>query len=177
MGRMSLRVLFSVASVMCATGLLLGCEEKKEAPAPTSGSSASASSSSAIAASAPSAPSAPIVSAPAPSTPPESIAAQHVLVAWKGAKNAPPSVTRSKADAKKRADEVFAKAKGGADFTALVTEYTDDEGTKGRQGNLGKFTKAKMTPAFADAAFSLKVDEISAPVETAFGYHVIKRNQ
>ncbi len=175
MGLMSARTVFasSVAFVMCAS-LVFACDEKKEAaPAPPATTSAPS-------AKPDDAPENASASAAAPSTPPappEAIAAQHVLVAWKGAKNAPASVTRSKADAKKRADEVAAKAKSGADFTALVAEYTDDEATKSRQGNLGKFTKAKMTPAFADAAFALKVDEVSAPVETAFGYHVIKRNQ
>lgn len=149
--------------------LVVACEEKTAAPTPAPS-----------AASAPAASVAPVVasSSPIPAAPPEQIAAQHVLVAWKGAKNAPASITRSKADAKKRADDVAAKAKAkGADFSALVAEYTDDEGTKGRQGSLGKFAKSKMTPAFADAAFALAVDEVSAPVETPFGYHVIKRNQ
>jgi hypothetical protein len=175
MGLMSARTVFAsaVAFVMCAS-LVFACEEKKEAaPAPPATTSVPPAKPDDV----PSTTQAASASAPAPATPPESIAAQHVLVAWKGAKNAPASVTRSKAEAKKRAEDVAAKAKGGADFTALVAEYTDDEATKSRQGNLGKFTKAKMTPAFADAAFALKVDEVSAPVETAFGYHVIKRNQ
>lgn len=107
---------------------------------------------------------------------PTSIAAQHVLVAYKGAKGAPKDVTRSKADAKKRADEVVAKAKGGTDFSELAAQYSDDD-SKTRQGNLGKFTRDKMVKPFADAAFALKVGEISEPVETVFGFHVIKRNQ
>lgn len=155
--------------------LLAACDENKSGPTPAPSTSAAP----VIASSAP--PPAVTSAAPtaaAPATPPEQIAAQHVLVAWKGAKNAPASITRSKADAKKRADEVAAKAKAaGADFSALVAEYTDDEGTKGRQGSLGKFAKSKMTPAFADAAFALGVDQVSDPVETPFGYHVIKRNQ
>lgn len=161
-----MRVPFVLVAMM---SFVSACDDKPktEATPPAASASPPAAPSSAAAA----------ASTSAPAAPPESIAAQHVLVAWKGAKNAPASVTRSKADAKKRAEEVVAKAKAGADFTALVAEYTDDEATKGRQGNLGKFTKAKMTPAFADAAFALKVDEVSAPVETAYGYHVIKRNQ
>lgn len=166
---MSSRVL-----AIALVALLGACEQKSTssaAPAtsaaPTTSAAPVASASASAAASAPA----------APAAPPEAIAAQHVLVAWKGAKNAPKSVTRSKADAKKRAEEVAQKAKAGADFSQLVAEYTDDEGTKGRQGNLGKFTRAKMVPAFADAAFALKVGETSAPVETDFGYHVIKRNQ
>jgi len=148
--------------------LLAACDENKTAPTPAP----SASAPPVVASSAPPPP------ATSAATPPDQIAAQHVLIAWKGAKNAPASITRSKADAKKRADEVATKAKAaGADFSALVAEYTDDEGTKGRQGSLGKFAKSKMTPAFADAAFALGVDQVSDPVETPFGYHVIKRNQ
>ena len=108
---------------------------------------------------------------------PDAIAAQHVLVAYKGADKAPKGVTRSKADAKKRAEEVAAKAKSGSDFSALVAEYSDDPAAKERQGSVGKFTREKMAKPFSDAAFALKVDQTSEPVETPFGFHVIKRNQ
>jgi peptidyl-prolyl cis-trans isomerase NIMA-interacting 1 len=69
------------------------------------------------------------------------------------------------------------KAKGGAEFTSLVNEYSDDPGSKARQGSVGKFTRDKMTKPFSDAAFQLAVDEVSGVVESDFGYHVIKRNQ
>jgi parvulin-like peptidyl-prolyl isomerase len=119
-----------------------------------------------------------VSSAAAPKPPPDAITAQHVLVAYKGAKDAPKSVTRSKADAKTRAGEVATKAREkGADFTALVKEYSDDPGSKERLGSLGKFTREKMVKPFSDAAFALGVDETSDVVETPFGYHVIKRNQ
>ncbi len=110
--------------------------------------------------------------------PAEKIAAQHVLVAFKGAKNAPKGVTRSKADAKKRAEEVRGKAlAAGADFSALVAEYSDDPAKGERQGSLGVITPAKVVKPFADAAFVLPVDAVSNVVETEFGFHVIKRNQ
>lgn len=175
MGRMRSLVCLTLVALVA----LVACEEKK--PAQATAPSATVSATPAVASSSP--PSAapavtPSSAAAAPTTPPDQIAAQHILIAWKGAKNAPASITRSKADAKKRADEAATKAKAsGADFSALVGEYTDDEGTKGRQGSLGKFAKSKMTPAFADAAFALAVDQVSEPVETPFGYHVIKRNQ
>ncbi|MBX3190526.1 MAG: peptidyl-prolyl cis-trans isomerase [Labilithrix sp.] len=158
------------AALAIAT-LILGCEDKpKEPPAPAA--SASATSSVVVAPSA-----SPSASADAPVPVPDAIAAQHVLVAYKGAERAPKSVTRSKADAKKRAEEVAAKAKSGADFSALVEEYSDDPAAKERRGSLGKFTRDKMAKPFSDAAFALKVDEVSDPVETPFGFHVIKRNQ
>jgi NIMA-interacting peptidyl-prolyl cis-trans isomerase 1 len=108
---------------------------------------------------------------------PDAIAAQHVLVAYKGAEKAPKGVTRSKAEAKKRAEEVAAKAKAGADFSALVTEYSDDPAAGERQGSLGKFKRESKAKAFSDAAFALAVGESSGAVETPFGFHVIKRNQ
>ena len=112
----------------------------------------------------------------APEKPPEWITAQHVLVAYKGAKNAPKGVTRAKADAKKRAEEVRDKARAGEDFSKLVEAYSDD-GTKERQGSVGKITRDKVVKEFADAAFALKVDQTSDVVESPFGFHVIKRNQ
>ena len=104
-------------------------------------------------------------------------AAQHVLVAYKGAKNAPRSVTRSKADARKRAEEARTQAAGGADFAKVVEEYSDDAVTRERLGSLGKFAHGGMVKPFADAAFALPVGGISEVVETDFGFHVIKRNQ
>jgi hypothetical protein len=114
--------------------------------------------------------------AAAPEPPPQWITAQHILVAYKGAKGAPKGVTRSKADAKKRADEVADRAKR-EDFSALVKDFSDDPGTSDRLGNLGKFERDKMVKPFSDAAFALKVGEVSGPVESPFGFHVIKRNQ
>ncbi len=113
----------------------------------------------------------------APAKAPDSISAQHVLVAFKGATNAPKTITRSRDEAKKRAEEVIAKAKAGEDFSSLVATYSDDASTKERQGSLGKFTREKMVKPFSDVAFALAVGEVSAPVETPFGIHVIKRNQ
>jgi parvulin-like peptidyl-prolyl isomerase len=118
----------------------------------------------------------PAAAAPAEEAP-TTIAAQHILVAYKGAKGAAKTITRSKADAKKRAEEALAKAKKGDDFSALVKDYSDEPGAAARQGNLGKFARGAMVKPFEDAAFALKVGEISGVVETDFGFHVIKRNQ
>ena len=108
---------------------------------------------------------------------PTSVAAQHVLVAYKGAERVPKGITRTKANAKERAEQVATKAKAGADFTALVTEYTDDPGSKERLGSLGKFTREKVSKPVSDVAFALKVGEVSGVVESPFGFHVLKRNQ
>jgi len=158
-------------ALLIATGVLVGCEKSEPAH-----EAAAAPSAAAQAAPPPSAAPEP---APTPTVekPPESVAAQHVLIAYRGAKNAPPGVKRTKAAAKTLADEVAAKAKSGSDFSALVQEYSEDPGTKDRLGSVGKFTPEKMVKPFSDAAFKLGVDEVSAPVETEFGFHVIKRNQ
>ena len=63
-----------------------------------------------------------------------------------------------------------------ADFAALAKQYSDDPGGK-NGGDLGTFKKGAMTPAFEDAAFKLKVGEISGVVETSFGFHIIKRTK
>jgi peptidyl-prolyl cis-trans isomerase NIMA-interacting 1 len=110
-------------------------------------------------------------------TPPTVIAAQHILIAYKGAKGAPKQVTRSKAEAKKRADEVLERIKKGEDFSQLVKTFSEDPGSADRMGSVGKFDREKMVKAFSDAAFALKVDEVSGVVETPFGFHLIKRNQ
>jgi len=159
------------ALMLVATSVALACEQN-EPKADTSVPLPSATPASV----APSAPSEPDP-APTAEKPPESVAAQHVLIAYRGAKNAPPEVKRTKADAKKLAEDVAAKAKAGSDFSALVQEYSEDPGTKERLGSVGKFTPDKMVKPFSDAAFQLRVDEVSAPVETEFGFHVIKRNQ
>jgi len=108
----------------------------------------------------------------------ESIGASHLLVSYKGALRANPAVTRTKEEAKARAEEALKKArKKGADFAKIVAEYSDEPGAAQRQGKLGKFTRNRMVKPFADAAFLLKVGEISDVVETGFGYHVILRTE
>lgn len=66
------------------------------------------------------------------------------------------------------------KLDAGADFAKLADEYSDDPGSKNKGGNLGFFEKAWMVPPFSDTAFALKKGEISEPVKTRFGYHIIK---
>lgn len=72
------------------------------------------------------------------------------------------------------AKEVKKKLDGGAEFAALAKEKSIDPGSATRGGDLGFFTKDRMVKPFADAAFAMKPNEISKPVKSAFGYHVIK---
>ncbi len=87
--------------------------------------------------------------------PEEEIHARHILVA-----------TQAEAEA------VEKRLKAGEDFAKIANELSKDTGSDG--GDLGWFTREKVVPAFADAAFKLKVGDISAPVKTEFGWHVIQ---
>ncbi len=70
------------------------------------------------------------------------------------------------------AKAALARVKGGEDFAKVATELSKDPGGEG--GDLGWFTKDRMVPEFSEAAFRLKEGEISDPVKTQFGWHIIK---
>ena len=107
----------------------------------------------------------------------ERVSASHLLVQYKGSLRAGANVTRTKEEAKKRAEEALAKARKGAAFEKIVAEYTDEPGGAARGGKLGTFPRQAMVKPFADAAFALKPGQISDLVETDFGYHVILRTE
>jgi parvulin-like peptidyl-prolyl isomerase len=102
----------------------------------------------------------------------------HILIAYQGAQDAPARVTRDKEAAKKLAGFVAREARAGAPFTDLVAKYSDDPEAKANDGKLGQISRTQMTKPFTDAAFGLLVKEITAdPVETASGFHIIKRTE
>ncbi|MCA9647804.1 MAG: peptidyl-prolyl cis-trans isomerase [Myxococcales bacterium] len=105
----------------------------------------------------------------------ETVTASHILIGYKGAQRA--KSERSKDEAKKLADKIAKEAKAkGADFGALAKKYSEGpSGPKG--GDLGPFTRGRMVKPFSDAAFALKPGDVSEPVETPFGYHIIKRTK
>ncbi|MBU5427354.1 peptidylprolyl isomerase [Tissierella pigra] len=72
------------------------------------------------------------------------------------------------------AKEVKEKLSAGEDFAKLAKEYSTDEGTKEQGGDLGYFGKGQMVEEFENTAFALKIGEISNPVKSKFGYHIIK---
>lgn len=72
------------------------------------------------------------------------------------------------------AKEVKQKLEEGADFEELAKEYSTDEGTKEKGGDLGFFKRGKMLEEFEEVAFSMEVNEISDPVETTYGFHIIQ---
>jgi hypothetical protein len=117
---------------------------------------------------------------PAPAAVPERqiAGAAHILFAYKGADRAPKTVTRTKDQAKKRADEALAKLKDGkATFEEFVTQLSDDDISKQANGMIGNFERNAMPAAFADATFNLKVGDVSDVVETPQGFHIIKRTK
>jgi peptidyl-prolyl cis-trans isomerase C len=71
--------------------------------------------------------------------------------------------------------EILEKIKKGDSFSSLAKQYSIDKGSGKRGGDLGFFTKGMMVKPFEEAAFNLQVAEISQPIKTEFGYHIIKR--
>ncbi|MBG0791497.1 MAG: SurA N-terminal domain-containing protein [Desulfovibrionaceae bacterium] len=98
----------------------------------------------------------------------EQVKARHILVMVKDSDS-----KEKKAEAKKKIDEVLAKAEAGADFAKLAQEYS--EGPTGPSGgDLGWFGRGAMVPPFEQAAFDAAKGEVVGPVQTRFGWHVIK---
>jgi len=108
---------------------------------------------------------------------PSEIAASHILIQFKGALHAGPDITRSKAEARALAAKVLAKARTGDDFGKLAAKYSDEPDAAARGGSLGHFSRDMMVQEFSDAAFKLKIGQISGIVETPFGFHIIKRTE
>jgi parvulin-like peptidyl-prolyl isomerase len=74
---------------------------------------------------------------------------------------------------KKQADELYAQLQGGADFAALAKKYSEDTGSKANGGKL-TISQGQTVAPFDKVAFQLKKNEISKPVKTEFGYHIIQ---
>lgn len=86
---------------------------------------------------------------------PESVAASHILV-----------------DTEEEANDILGKINDGLAFGEAAKQYSKCP-SNANQGSLGEFTRGKMVPEFENAAFELNKDEISKPVKTQFGYHII----
>ncbi len=101
---------------------------------------------------------------------PEGVSARHILLAF-----GPNPTAADKEALKKRADELLKQAKAkGADFAELAQKNSDDKGSATRGGDLGPFPRGVMDKSFEDAAFGAKEGEIVGPIETVYGYHIIK---
>ena len=100
---------------------------------------------------------------------PETVKATHILFMVEP--DAPADVVKQKEEAAAKAAE---RAAAGEDFSKLAKELSEEPGASESGGDLGFFPKDRMVPEFADAAFAQKVGDISKPVKTQFGWHVIK---
>lgn len=97
---------------------------------------------------------------------PAQVHASHILVDTKD---------RTKEEALERIKEIRGKLQQGASFEALAEEFSDDPSAKRNKGDLGFFEAARMVKPFSSAAFAMsKPGEISEPVYTQFGYHLIR---
>jgi peptidyl-prolyl cis-trans isomerase C len=77
-------------------------------------------------------------------------------------------------DTEEKAKELYDKVSAGEDFAKLAEANSNDPGSKADGGKLGFFSKGQMVKEFEEAAFALKKGEVSKPVKTQFGWHVIK---
>jgi len=96
--------------------------------------------------------------------------ASHILIAVK-----PDASDADKAAAKKKAEDLLAKARAKPDsFAELAKANSQDTGSAAQGGDLGSFARGAMVKPFEDAVFAAKAGDIVGPVQTDFGYHVIK---
>lgn len=93
--------------------------------------------------------------------------AQHILLNFGADKDA----------AKKKADDLATQARGGADFAKLAAANSDDSGSKTQGGDLGWVRKGMMAPKFEEALFGMEAGAIAGPIETEFGWHVIRLDE
>lgn len=70
---------------------------------------------------------------------------------------------------------VLERIKGGEKFGKVAKQVSIDPGSAKRDGSLGYFARGRMVKPFEDAAFKMRVGEVSEPVKTEYGYHIIKR--
>jgi peptidyl-prolyl cis-trans isomerase SurA len=97
------------------------------------------------------------------------VRASHILI-----KCAPNALPKDTLEAYNKAMKIRAEIVKGGDFAAAAKKYSDDEALKEAGGDLGFFTSMQMVYPFESAAYKLKPGEISMPVRTRFGYHIIK---
>jgi peptidyl-prolyl cis-trans isomerase D len=96
---------------------------------------------------------------------PEQIRASHILLNTAG---------KDEATVRKQAEDILKQARAGADFAALATKFSEDEGSKVNGGDLDYFSRGRMVPEFEAAAFALQPGQISDLVKSQYGFHIIK---
>lgn len=101
---------------------------------------------------------------------PEQREARHILIAV-----APTDDAKKRADAKTKAEQIFKQVTASpSGFAELAKRLSNDPGTAAQGGDLGWFPRSAMVKPFADAVFNMKPKEISGPIATDFGYHIIQ---
>ena len=106
----------------------------------------------------------------------ETVTARHILIRANGAPMpaAQGKKNLSDAEALAKADAIRKRIASGEDFAKVAKEVSDDTGSGANGGDLGTFKKGMMVPPLEAAAFTLKPGDISEPVKTQFGYHIIQ---
>ena len=105
----------------------------------------------------------------------DKISASHILIMHKDSKDSRSSL--SKDDAMKLIKEIHSKlTKKVSSFKDLASKHSECS-SSAYGGSLGEFGKGMMVKAFEESAFALEVGEICEPIETEFGYHIIKRDK
>ena len=102
-------------------------------------------------------------------THPEEVHAQHILL-----RLSPDSTAEDETRVRTKVDEIRKEILDGLDFAEAAKQYSEDTGTASRGGDLGFFSKGRMAAPFSEAAFSLPIGEISEPVKTVYGFHIIR---
>ena len=98
----------------------------------------------------------------------ETASVRHILFMTQGKSE------EEKIEVKQLTEDVLKRARAGEDFIKLASEYSEDPGSKNNGGLYADFPRGRMVQAFEDASFTLPVGTISDPVETPYGYHIIK---
>lgn len=98
---------------------------------------------------------------------PEQVAVEHILIDT--------TKKHTENEALKIINDIIRQLKNGAEFAVLAEKYSDDGSVKNNKGKLGLFGKGQMIKEFEDVAYAIKINEISKPVKTGFGYHVLRK--
>ena len=106
----------------------------------------------------------------------EQVHGAHILIRFTGSQVPlrPGQKDLTDAEALAKAQDLRARILAGADFAELARKESDDVGSGNNGGDLGTFKRGQMVPSFDEVAFKLKPGDLSEPIKTQFGYHLIK---
>ena len=104
------------------------------------------------------------------------LSASHILAAFSDEPGKNPPTKEQEEAALKKINDVHKKLKDGGKFEDLAKEHSDCP-SKEKGGNLGEFSQGQMVPEFEEALLGLKANDVSDPVKTRFGYHLIKAGE